>query len=153
MNRTHPQTEDDHGGQKQLPREHGHLSDVFHSSLCKPNATLAATPMDACAKGRRRRWRHSWATLCLSFITLLDLVPPSLEAQWLGERAFRELSPAQIQHLVESPDSAKNLDTSDPSSHLSRILIPRVGELVQLFYYVVGTGTLPRQPTPKTTQW
>jgi len=84
--------------------------------------------MDAGVQGQRGRWRHSLRTLCLFAFSLLVLVAPSFEAQWLGERAFEELSPAQIRHLVDSPDSSKNLDTSDPSSHLSKILIPRAAE-------------------------
>jgi len=84
--------------------------------------------MDAGVQSQRRRWQHSLWILCLCCFSLLALVTPTFEAQWLGERAFRELSPAQIRHLVDSPDSSKHLDTSDPSSHLSKILIPRVAD-------------------------
>ncbi|KAF5373571.1 hypothetical protein D9758_000826 [Tetrapyrgos nigripes] len=64
--------------------------------------------------------------LPLSLFSLL-LCSPLLSWQAsLGERDFVQLSSGQISTLVSSPDPVKNLDPSNPSSHLSKILIPRV---------------------------
>ncbi|KAF9819752.1 hypothetical protein IEO21_01843 [Rhodonia placenta] len=43
----------------------------------------------------------------------------------LGPRQFYELSPEAISSLVSSPDPVRNIDPSNPSSHLSQLLIPR----------------------------
>ena len=46
-------------------------------------------------------------------------------------RSFLELSSEEISSLVKVKDPVKNLDPHDPNSHLSKILIPRVGECVR----------------------
>ncbi|KAI0064497.1 hypothetical protein BV25DRAFT_1800233 [Artomyces pyxidatus] len=43
----------------------------------------------------------------------------------LGERELPPLSTSSISTLTDSPDPIRNLDPSDPNSHLSKILIPR----------------------------
>ncbi|KAJ6490583.1 hypothetical protein C8R47DRAFT_976965 [Mycena vitilis] len=57
---------------------------------------------------------------------LLVLPTPTLQRSTLGERALPPLSAAAISTLVSSPDPLRQLDPTDPSSHLSHILIPRV---------------------------
>lgn len=60
------------------------------------------------------------------WLLLLLLAPlPSFQASTLGERALTALSTDDISILVSTPDPLKNLDPSNPSSHLSKILIPR----------------------------
>ncbi|KAF9265703.1 hypothetical protein L218DRAFT_898697 [Marasmius fiardii PR-910] len=61
-------------------------------------------------------------------LTLLSLLLVSPIPAWqasLGPRDLTELSSSQIYTLVHTPDPVKNIDPSNPSSHLSRILIPR----------------------------
>ena len=60
---------------------------------------------------------------------LFLVVYPSYQASTLGERTLPELTQSEISSLVLSPDPVKNVDPSNPSSHLSKILIPRVREL------------------------
>ncbi|KAK7038057.1 peptide hydrolase [Favolaschia claudopus] len=57
---------------------------------------------------------------------LLALPSPSLQRSTLGERELIPLSTAAISTLVSSPDPLKQLDPKNPSSHLSKIMIPRV---------------------------
>lgn len=45
----------------------------------------------------------------------------------LGERAFTTLPSSALADLSNMRDASKNLDASDPYSHLQKILIPRVG--------------------------
>lgn len=45
----------------------------------------------------------------------------------LGERALPTLSSSALADLANMRDASKNLDTSDPYSHLQKILIPRPG--------------------------
>ncbi|KII89096.1 hypothetical protein PLICRDRAFT_40736 [Plicaturopsis crispa FD-325 SS-3] len=89
------------------------------------------------SKCRRRRahnkqtpqsWRWldfplSRAFACVSVLLFLPI--GTQQASTLGERAFPHLSSSDISSLVSSPDPVKNLDPSNPSSHLSKILIPR----------------------------
>jgi hypothetical protein len=58
------------------------------------------------------------------FIALFTLIDPSCGSS-LGERDLSKLSTSQIWSLVTSHDPLKNVDPSDPKSHLSKILIPR----------------------------
>ncbi|EGN95600.1 hypothetical protein SERLA73DRAFT_186705 [Serpula lacrymans var. lacrymans S7.3] len=62
----------------------------------------------------------------LGFLFLLSLPAFSLQRSALGIREFSPLSSAQILALVSSVDPLKNVDTRNPDSHLSKILIPRV---------------------------
>jgi hypothetical protein len=45
----------------------------------------------------------------------------------LGERTFLPLSSSALADLANMRDASKNLDPSDPYSHLQKILIPRPG--------------------------
>ncbi|KAF7295447.1 Peptide hydrolase [Mycena indigotica] len=56
----------------------------------------------------------------------LFLAQPTLQRSTLGPRELTHLSPAAISTLISSPDPLKQLDPNNPSSHLSKILIPRV---------------------------
>ena len=58
---------------------------------------------------------------------LLSLAILSPCAASLGERAFPTLSSSALADLANMRDASKNLDTSDPYSHLQKILIPRPG--------------------------
>ena len=57
--------------------------------------------------------------------------------------------------LVGSPDPVKNIDPSNPRSHLSHILIPRPRTLLASTFTLLsplGADTYPcSQPTPRTT--
>ncbi|KAK7467453.1 hypothetical protein VKT23_004506 [Stygiomarasmius scandens] len=82
------------------------------------------------------------ASLPLTLLSLL-LCSPLITLQYsLGERDFVQLSSGQISTLVSSPDPVKNVDPSNPSSHLSKILIPRVSDTennVLVRNYIVST--------------
>ena len=45
-----------------------------------------------------------------------------------GSRQLVELTATDIETLVSAKDPLKQMDPSDSSSHVSKILIPRVGE-------------------------
>ena len=60
----------------------------------------------------------------LSHVTLLTC------AASLGERAFPTLSSSALADLANMRDASKNLDASDPHSHLQKILIPRPGTYI-----------------------
>ncbi|KAH9952082.1 hypothetical protein B0H21DRAFT_683717 [Amylocystis lapponica] len=47
------------------------------------------------------------------------------QASALAQRDFTQLSSDAISSLVSAPDPVRNVDPSNPSSHLSKILIPR----------------------------
>ncbi|GLB34720.1 putative peptidase M28 family protein [Lyophyllum shimeji] len=49
-------------------------------------------------------------------------------ASRLGDRTLPELSASGITTLITTPDPIKNVDPSNPASHLSKILIPRVSD-------------------------
>ncbi|KAJ7632958.1 glutaminyl-peptide cyclotransferase-like protein [Roridomyces roridus] len=71
----------------------------------------------------------SWTGFCLPralLLLLLALPLPTLQRSTLGQRDFTPLSTGAISTLVSSPDPLKQLDPTNPSSHLSKILIPRV---------------------------
>jgi hypothetical protein len=63
------------------------------------------------------RWLLLW-TLC-SHVTLSHC------AASLGERALPALPSSALSDLASMQDPLKNLDPSDPYSHLQKILIPR----------------------------
>ena len=74
-----------------------------------------------------RRSTHGWVVL--PWVLLISVLvnarrPPPLP------RSFRELSQDEVLSLVDASDALKNLDTNDPNSHLSKILIPRPRECV-----------------------
>ncbi|KIJ69129.1 hypothetical protein HYDPIDRAFT_144829 [Hydnomerulius pinastri MD-312] len=62
----------------------------------------------------------------LGLFVLLSWQPTqSFQRSALGQRDFKQLSAEQIATLVSSVDPVKNVDTRNPESHLSKILIPR----------------------------
>jgi glutaminyl-peptide cyclotransferase len=65
-----------------------------------------------------------------SVLVVFLLAYPSRQASSLGERKLPELSHKELLNLVSSPDPVKNVDPSNSSSHLSKILIPRVRKLI-----------------------
>ncbi|ETW86341.1 Metallo peptidase M28 [Heterobasidion irregulare TC 32-1] len=68
-----------------------------------------------------------WTLWSLSgcILIVLALVQCTEQAASLGERQLRPLSLSALAALVGSPDPIKNIDPSNPRSHLSHILIPR----------------------------
>jgi glutaminyl-peptide cyclotransferase len=60
------------------------------------------------------RWLLVWTLFTLS-----------LAASFLGERELPALTSSGLENLAEMRDPSKNLDPSDPYSHLQKILIPR----------------------------
>ena len=67
----------------------------------------------------------SLCTLGILTCFLLSLSLPTEQASTLGERDFTPLSSEAIASLVSQPDPVRNIDPSNPSSHLSKILVPR----------------------------
>lgn len=64
-----------------------------------------------------------------SVLALLSWITQSSQLSRLGQRDLTQLSTEQIVALANSADPVKNIDTRNPNSHLSRLLIPRPGEL------------------------
>jgi hypothetical protein len=75
------------------------------------------------------------------------ILPPCVAS--LGERAFSALSSSALADLANMRDASKNLDTSDPYSHLQKILIPRPGTYIVCAWF--ANPLIGVQPTPKTT--
>ncbi|KAH7908762.1 hypothetical protein BJ138DRAFT_1136942 [Hygrophoropsis aurantiaca] len=61
----------------------------------------------------------------LGLTVLLSWPIYSLQGSILGQRSLPQLTATEILSLASSSDPVKNIDTHDPNSHLSRILIPR----------------------------
>ncbi|KAG6880258.1 hypothetical protein C0992_001826 [Termitomyces sp. T32_za158] len=59
---------------------------------------------------------------------LLSLLLCAYSASTIGERELPELTLARLSQLISDPDPVKQLDPSNPASHLSKILIPRVSD-------------------------
>ncbi|KAF8236303.1 glutaminyl-peptide cyclotransferase-like protein [Tricholoma matsutake] len=79
--------------------------------------------------------------LFVFLVLLFTFVYPSHQASTLGERTLPTLSQSEISRLVSS-DPVENLDPSNPSSHLSNILIPRVVETennTKVRKYIIST--------------
>lgn len=68
-----------------------------------------------------RTWLYAF--LLLSSVFLASL--PSVSSGKLAKRELTALSATSIASLVETPDPVRNIDPANPSSHLSKILIPR----------------------------
>jgi glutaminyl-peptide cyclotransferase len=74
-------------------------------------------------------------------LTLLLACPwPSYQASTLGERDLPQLNASDISVLLSTPDPLRNMDPSNPSSHLSKILIPRVCKLRVIICVEVDQG-------------
>ena len=67
-----------------------------------------------------------WQSYLPLFIIFL-ILPSILGAATLDRRELSPLSTDDITQLISRRDPLKNLDPSNPASHLSKILIPRVG--------------------------
>ncbi|KAH9852670.1 hypothetical protein C2E23DRAFT_824797 [Lenzites betulinus] len=69
----------------------------------------------------------SWSSYGFWRLALLGLTTlvVSCHAAKLGQRDFKPLSSQAISSLVASPNPVRNIDPHDPSSHLSKFLIPR----------------------------
>jgi glutaminyl-peptide cyclotransferase len=50
-----------------------------------------------------------------------------MQGSTLGQRDFSQLTSQQILTLAAATDPVVNVDTNNPTSHLSKILIPRAG--------------------------
>ncbi|KAJ2927597.1 hypothetical protein H1R20_g9507, partial [Candolleomyces eurysporus] len=77
----------------------------------------------------------------ISWTWIISLPANSWQAS-LGERSLPSLSPDDISILVTTPDPVKNVDPSNPNSHLSKILIPRPPDSAnntQVRQYIVKT--------------
>ncbi|KAL4244003.1 Peptide hydrolase [Abortiporus biennis] len=73
-----------------------------------------------------KQWRLlDLATPILLVTIFLTWPSPSLQASSLDRRELKQLSSQAIASLVSHPDPVKNIDPANPSSHLSKILIPR----------------------------
>lgn len=75
-------------------------------------------------------------------LVLLSFPTPSLQKSTLGERDFIALNADAISYLVSNPDPVRNIDPHNPSSHLSKILIPRVSNTANntlVREYIVST--------------
>ncbi|KAF8077716.1 glutaminyl-peptide cyclotransferase-like protein [Lyophyllum atratum] len=71
-------------------------------------------------------WPTMYSFRLMSFLLVLLLY--TCQASTLGERTLPELDANSITTLISTPDPIKQLDPSNPSSHLSKILIPRVSD-------------------------
>jgi hypothetical protein len=68
---------------------------------------------------------------CLLLWAVLSYLTLSHVAASLGERALPSISSSALEDLANMRDPAKNLDPSDPYSHLQKILIPRTRASIQ----------------------
>src|SRR5258708_6448136 len=104
-----------------------------------------------------------WRLLLLSLLSpLIILVQSDADA---GKRDLQHFSAAELTALVSLQNATKNLDLTDASSHLSKLLIPRPRECgghfasyIRLTDYVANTSnsTLVRQhivSTFRTLKW
>lgn len=105
------------GPGKEFPR--GHCSSPATTAMSS-TARLAHRP----ARPPRLRL-CSLCTLGVLLCFLLSLPLPTEQASTLGERDFASLSSDAMASLISQPDPVRNIDPSNPSSHLSKILIPR----------------------------
>lgn len=60
-----------------------------------------------------------------SWLWAVSLAGHSLQASVLGERSLKALQADDLSPLLTTPDPVKAIDFTNPSSHLSKILIPR----------------------------
>jgi len=72
-------------------------------------------------------WPHCQSpTLCL-LLSLSLWCTLAIQGSTLGQRDFTQLTSEQILALAAATDPIVNVDTNNPTSHLSKILIPRAG--------------------------
>jgi glutaminyl-peptide cyclotransferase len=98
--------------------------------------------MKSTTRRRRRSWQPRLPSL-LSLTLFMYLILQSLASE---RRTLVELQTSDMAHLATSRNPLKNLDPSDPNSHLSKILIPRAREYC-LFHWYSGCRTLVLMPS------
>lgn len=80
---------------------------------------------------------------------LLSWIQQSSQLSRLGRRDLTQLSTEQIITLANSVSPVKNIDTRNPDSHLSKLLIPRPGALCivnrQCIFFHIQAGSWKRQ--------
>ncbi|KAL7283667.1 hypothetical protein ACG7TL_003103 [Trametes sanguinea] len=75
--------------------------------------------------------RSGWSILQFKLVLLplsllsIAFLAVGCHAAKLGPRELKPLSSEAINSLISSPDPVRNIDPSNPASHLSKILIPR----------------------------
>ncbi|KAG1827596.1 uncharacterized protein BJ212DRAFT_1313344 [Suillus subaureus] len=87
----------------------------------------------------RPHCQSSFLSLLLSFVSWCTL---TIQGSTLGQRDFIQLTSEQILALATATDPVVNVDTNNPASHLSNILIPRaVGSdnITLVREYIVST--------------
>ncbi|KAG2133764.1 hypothetical protein DEU56DRAFT_416275 [Suillus clintonianus] len=87
----------------------------------------------------RPHCQSSFLCLLISFVSWCTL---SIQGSTLGQRDFTQLTSEQILALAAATDPVANVDTNNPASHLSKILIPRaVGSenITVVREYIVST--------------
>ncbi|OJA13886.1 hypothetical protein AZE42_05399 [Rhizopogon vesiculosus] len=68
---------------------------------------------------------HRQSTILCLLLSLLLWCTPAIQGSTLGQRDFTQLTSEQILALAATTDPVANVDTNNPTSHLSKILIPR----------------------------
>ncbi|KAG0701520.1 hypothetical protein DFH29DRAFT_926400 [Suillus ampliporus] len=87
----------------------------------------------------RPQWQTSFLSLLLSFVSWCTL---TIQGSTLGQRDFTQLTSEQILALAAATDPIANVDTNNPASHLSKILVPRAVEsenITLVREYIVST--------------
>lgn len=85
---------------------------------------------------------HCQSSLLSLFLSFVSWCTPTIQASTLGQRDFIQLTSEQILALATATDPVANVDTNNPASHLSKILIPRaVGSenITLVREYIVST--------------
>ena len=91
--------------------------------------TMGGPAASTYAPRRRRHHTMSLSNMLgmrlLLLCFLLGLVGLVDSASRLGERDLKPLSADALSEIIAHPDPVRNVDPTNPSSHLSKILIPR----------------------------
>lgn len=89
------------------------------------------------------KFRPHCQSSCLSlFVSFVSWCTLTIQGSTLGQRDFIQLTSEQILALATATDPVANVDTNNPASHLSKILIPRaVGSdnITLVREYIVST--------------
>jgi hypothetical protein len=131
---TYPKTEYGHGG---MGRTAGRLRRM---RVKDDNVTFSALNVSAWL------WR-----ICGPLFVVLLYTCLSFQAANLEPRVLTPLQEDDVSQLVSARDPLQNLDPSNPNSHLSKILIPRPGMVLQFCAFFVLNHDFQR--TVKTTPW
>ena len=76
--------------------------------------------------------------LLSSWLCALSCASYALGKATLGERDFTPLSADDLKLLSEQPDPSRHLDSTNPVSHLTKILIPRAREYTILHHIITN---------------